>query len=248
MPIKTAEPIVDLSRKTLLIFGSPKVGKSTFAASFPGATFLATEAGLNDLTCNRYEYPDGRYVISSWDELLAATAELVTAGVKMIVLDTCDNAYAMCEQHVCAKFGVEYKTDDKLSFGKGSSIINGEFKRYLTKLSSLGLGLILTSHATQEQRDTRMGKVAVSVPTIPDKIRPTITGMVDMILYCDARMAADGVTVERVIHSKPNPFFEAGDRTGRLPEVLPLNYQAFAAAYNLYKPTTENATNKKETK
>ena len=56
-----------------------------------------------------------------------------------------------------------------------------------------------------------------------------------MILYFDAvprKDAAGNVTIERVIRTKPHPTYEAGDRTGRLPEVLPLDYDAFVQAFN----------------
>lgn len=234
MPIRSAQPINDLSKKTILLWGDPKIGKSTFAAAFPGNIFLATEPGLNDLTCNRWEYEDGRYAIASWADLCSATAEVVNAGAKTITLDTADNAYFMCEKHICDKYGVEYKTDDKLAYGKGSALILNEFKRYLIKLASQGIGIILTSHATTETKDTSTGAIAASVPTLHEKIRPFITGWVDMILYCGTRVmtTAEGRVVERVIRTKPDPTFEAGDRTGRLPAVLPLNFDAFAAAYN----------------
>jgi hypothetical protein len=233
MPIVKAEPIVDLSKKTILVWGQPKIGKSTFAASFPEAVFLATEAGLNDLACSRWSYNNERYVLQNWNDVLMATAEVIQDGAKTIILDTADNAYFMCEQHICAKHGVEYKTDDKLSYGKGSALITGEFRRYLTKLSSVGIGIILTSHATTETRETRTGSTSVSVPTLPDKIRPIITGMMDMILYCTTRVVVSeaGRTIERVIYTKPDPTFEAGDRSGRLPDMLPLDYAAFAAAF-----------------
>jgi hypothetical protein len=34
-----------------------------------------------------------------------------------------------------------------------------------------------------------------------------------------------------VIRTKPNPAYEAGDRTGRLPEVFPLDFDAFGKAF-----------------
>ena len=64
-------------------------------------------------------------------------------------------------------------------------------------------------------------------------------GLVDMILYCDAvtrKDAAGNLSVERVIRTKPHPTYEAGDRTGRLPEVLPLDFEAFYRAFNSAAP------------
>jgi hypothetical protein len=58
--------------------------------------------------------------------------------------------------------------------------------------------------------------------------------MVDMILFCDleSTSGADGKpTQRRVIRTKPNVHYEAGDRTGRLPEVIDLDFSKFLQAF-----------------
>jgi hypothetical protein len=37
--------------------------------------------------------------------------------------------------------------------------------------------------------------------------------------------------MRRVMRTKPSPYFEAGDRTGRLPETIELDFDAFLAAF-----------------
>ena len=57
----------------------------------------------------------------------------------------------------------------------------------------------------------------------------------DIILFGDSlakKDAAGNVTIERVVRTKPHPTYEAGDRTGRLPEMLPLDYAAFNSAFS----------------
>jgi hypothetical protein len=72
-------------------------------------------------------------------------------------------------------------------------------------------------------------------PTLPDKARKIVLGMVDMILFCDLEVTkdADGKPAHRrVIRTKPNVNYEAGDRTGRLPEVIELDFARFLQAFN----------------
>jgi hypothetical protein len=60
-------------------------------------------------------------------------------------------------------------------------------------------------------------------------------GLVDIILYGDSvsrKDAAGNLVVDRVLRTKPHPTYEAGDRTGRLPEMLPLDYSAFNSAFS----------------
>jgi hypothetical protein len=59
--------------------------------------------------------------------------------------------------------------------------------------------------------------------------------MADMVLFCDleAQTGGDGApTFRRVIRTKPSLYYEAGDRTGRLPETLNLSFSAFLDAFN----------------
>ncbi len=203
------------------------VHNSTWCSHAEGALFLATEAGLNNLDV--YQVP-----IATWDDLLAAGKEIAEGKhpFKTVIIDTIDNAYRMCAEHVCAKFKIEHESD--LGYGKGYALINNEFYRVLNKLALLPCGLFLISHSQEREIETRTGKLTRIVPTLPDKARKIVLGMVDIILFCDLEVTsgADGKPVQRrVIRTKPHVNYEAGDRTGRLPEILDLDFQKFVAAY-----------------
>ena len=55
--------------------------------------------------------------------------------------------------------------------------------------------------------------------------------MVDMVLYCDLEDGEDKTT-RRLIRTKPSKYYEAGDRTGRLPETLDLDFGKFFDAFS----------------
>jgi len=227
LPTETSKPSTDLSTKTILVYGPPKAGKSTFASHFPGAVFFECEPGLGELEV--YKVPT-----YTWADLLAA-GRLVAAGdhaFKTVVIDTVDNAFKFCTDHICAKYGIEYEGD--LPHGKGWAFVKNEWHRVLTKLASLPYGLVLISHAQDKQVETRTEKYTKTQPSLPDRARGVLLGLVDMILYCDmvTHRAEDGAPViERVIRTKPHPAYEAGDRTSRLPETLALDFEAFAKAF-----------------
>jgi len=105
----------------------------------------------------------------------------------------------------------------------------------LTKLAFLPYGLFLVSHAKEIEVDSRTGKYTRIVPTLPDKARKIVLGMVDMVLFCDLEpTSADGgeQVMRRVIRTKPSLYYEAGDRTGRLPETLDLDFKKFFENFN----------------
>jgi len=228
LPKEKTPPKQDLADLSLVAFGQSKLGKSTWASGAEGALFLATEPGLNSL--NVYQIP-----IRTWDELLEASAEIGQGRhqFKTIIIDTVDNAYKLCADHICTKFKVQHESD--LGYGKGWSLVNGEFQRVLTKLAFLPYGLFLISHSQEKEIETRTGKYIKIVPTLPDKARKIVLGMVDMILFCDLEVSVDEngkQVVRRVMRTKPSLYYEAGDRTGRLPETIDLNFKAFLEAFN----------------
>ena len=163
-----------------------------------------------------------------------------------MIIDTVDNAYKFCADYILKKFKIEHESD--LGYGKGYAIVNNEFQRVLTKLAFLPYGLFLVSHAKEIEVETRTGKYTRIVPTLPDKARKIVLGMVDMVLYCDLETSVgDGgeQRTRRVIRTKPSRDYEAGDRTGRLPETLDLDFAKFFEAFNTavtpLKPQTARA-------
>ena len=232
LPTQRTQPVTGLDQQTILLYSAPKLGKSEWASRFPEAIFFECEPGLNHLEV--FKVPT-----YNWEDFLAA-CKLVAEGdhpFKTIVIDTADNAFKFCSEHVCGKHNIEYEGD--MGHGKGWALVKNEWHRVLTRLASLPYGLILISHAQNKLIETRTGEFTKTQPSLPDRARNVVLGLVDMILYCDAvprKDATEGVTIDRVMHTKPHPTYEAGDRTGRLPETLPLDYEAFVKAFTSAAP------------
>jgi len=228
------EPVFDLTIPEThnFIANDFVVHNSTFSSQFPEAIFFECEPGLSHLEV--FKVPT-----YTWDDFLAA-CKLVAQGnhpFKTIVIDTADNAFKFCSEHVCGKHGIEYEGD--MGHGKGWALVKNEWHRVLTRLASLPYGLVLISHAQDKTIETRTGEFTKTQPSLPDRARNVVLGLVDMILYCEAiprKDAAGNVTIDRVMRTKPHPTYEAGDRTGRLPEVLPLDYEAFVKAFTSAAP------------
>lgn len=228
LPTTKTKPKASLSDLTALVYGPSKIGKSTWCSHADKAIFLATEPGLNALEV--FQSP-----ITCWEDLLKACAELAEGkhDFKTVIVDTVDILYRMCSEHICQKFKIEHESD--LGYGKGYALINNEFQRVLTKLAFLPMGLILISHSQEREIETRTGKKTRIVPTLPDKARKLVTGLVDLVLFCDleSKKNADGKAHhQRVMRTKPSPNYDAGDRTGRLPEMIPLDFPTFLKAFN----------------
>jgi hypothetical protein len=226
LPTAKTEPKFDILNLRLFLYGPPKIGKSTFCAGMPDAVFAATEPGLNNLSV--FQAP-----IASWKDFLQFCGEIAAGKhpYKTVIIDTIDRLYRLCETHVCE--GLNIMTPEDMDSGKGRAQVNAEFFRVMDRLTSLPYGLVFTSHAVTKEVKTPGGNTDRTIPTLPDKVSQYIISLADVIGFASIRpvMQPDGTTKrERVLCTKPHTDFDAGDRTGRLPESLPLSWAAFAAA------------------
>lgn len=208
---------------TVLLYGRTKIGKSTFCSNLPGAIFLATEAGLNHVDVFQVQ-------IGKWEDLLDAGKEIAAGKheFRTVVIDTIDNAFNACCDFVRRENHVIHEAD--LEFGKGWALVAQEFSRVLTKLSQTSYGLWMISHAQASVEKINGEKINKTIPTLPEKARRTVLGMADLVLFADLDEKPDGKLI-RVMRTKPSLLHEAGDRTGLLPDVLPLSYSALAKAF-----------------
>jgi len=224
MPLPTSKtlPKSQLEEQTILIYGAPKIGKSTLASQFDYPLFLATEAGLNSLEV--YQVP-----IPTWDEFLTTCKEIAAGkhDFKTIIVDTVDMLFKACSEYVRKKNGIQHESD--LEWGKGWTLVKDEFQRALVKLSLLPYGLVMISHADTVEIKTRTARINKSVPTLQKSAREIVLGMSDIILFVDSVVTDEGEI--RIMRTKPSENWEAGDRTGKLPPELPLNYKAFHEAF-----------------
>lgn len=234
LPNQKTKPKQNLEDFIIFIYGLPKIGKSTFASKFNNPIFLATEAGLDSLEV--YQIP-----INSWQEFLKTKEELKRGehNYKTIVIDTVDNLFLWCNDFIMKKHLIEHASD--LEWGKGWELVRNEFRRHIIDLSFFPYGLIMISHS--EEREIRKRhdpdthtKITF---TLPRNARHLISGMADMILFFD--MEKD----KRIIRTKPSANHDAGDRTGRLSELIPLNYNTFLEEFyasNGVPPKKKKAT------
>lgn len=229
IPTAKSKPKTNFEDFLTLIYGAPKVGKSTFCAGLDSPLFLDTEAGLNNLDVFKVN-------IDSWETFKEAYKELKSQQGKLpfktLVIDTIDNLWQMCSDYICKANKVTHESE--LEWGKGYAMIKREFNVALAAYRQLGLGMIYTSHAEAREIATRVGKYTRYEPTMAKKCAEAILPSVDFILYAENQEGKDGVET-RVIHTKPSKYFNAGDRIGRLPEEIPLDAKAFMEAFKKAK-------------
>ncbi len=220
----------DFGGCSALLYGPPKIGKSTFCSKLDGAMFLDFEGGL------RFAVDDDRKLsVTSWKDMQSIVKTLTDEGyvennngnkVKPLhlMVDTLDVLWVYCTEYICRKHGFEHPSDE--SYGKGYQVLRYEFQKYLARLNLCKPSMILISHSkTQEVRGRGSNKTSRVVPSIPNSAREVVLPMVDVIGYIgfDVVLEEENSDTTRAILFAPEDGLEAGDRSGKLPRAMKLD-------------------------
>lgn len=222
LPVERSKLITAIENQKFLIYGRPKIGKSTFCNEFPEPLFLATEPGLNHLECYKV-------IVNSWDKFLEAAGRIAEGKhkFKTIVIDTIDNLILYLNDEVCKDLGIEYIGDYK-KFG-AYHVVTSLLTEKINKLASLGYALVMTSHCKLVEVTSKTSKFNKYTITPGGKNAEWLKGFVDYILFIDSKMEKDEEV--RIIRCRSSKFWDAGGRDKNIPEELPLDYKKLSSYF-----------------
>ncbi len=218
-----------------LMYGTPGIGKTTFAASTPAPLFLATEAGTNELDVARVEVGDYA-TITEAIESLTRDAQ----GFGTVVVDTVDALEAMLTEHVCR----ENKWDNIESpgYGKGYVPLHNEWGKFLVLLDRLarvqGLNMLLLGHVHVKKYTPPDSEPYDRFDLkLSEKASARVREWADAVLFARHEVVVSQVkgesrkrgfaTGDRVLHTVEAAAYSAKNRYG-LPDPLKLTEGTYA--------------------
>lgn len=133
-----------------VIYGPEGVGKSTFASLWPNPVYIDTESGTDHLDVARFAEP------KDWTELLGIVDEIFRdpQGFETLVVDTADGAEALCRAYILKRDG--QKSIESYGYGKGYTIAQEEWQKFLDSLSALidgphPVNVVVCAHSQQRK-------------------------------------------------------------------------------------------------
>lgn len=241
----------DLSGYITLIYGPPKIGKSTFGARMPKPLLLAFERGYNAIPGVIAQD------ITSWGEMKQVMRELkkpeVQENFKSIVVDTIDIAADFAQKYVCNQLGIE-------NIGDGGWTTNGwakykkEFEDVFRTLAQLGYAIIFISHDKEKTIKPQNGSEYQQIgSSMQSSALSIIENMADIIGYAHPKVNPDGTT-ERVLTLRSlDNSIRCGCRFRYIEPEIPFSYEALTKALQeaINKEALENngqyVTNERQT-
>lgn len=220
------KPIIRPPR--IVIHGRGKVGKTTLAASAPGAIIMPVEDGEGVLDTPHLPRPE------SFADVLNALKELHDEphDYKTLVVDAIDKVEPLVWSATCE--GTKYDNIEGFGYGKGYTLADAhwvKFFRWLDALRAKGMTIIVISHnETKTIEDPEIGSHVYTAPKLHKRANALLLEWADVVGCMavervvvekgEGRTTRTGMTTgQRVLYLAPTGSIEAGNRYG-LPAML----------------------------
>lgn len=177
--------------RILLLYGPPKVGKSTFLSKLDNCLVLDGESGHAHLNSMAMDFGSTKDIDETIDAILKKGIELKGQfPYKYIAVDTVD----VLERYAESSATVKYKTTGKgknfdgstvleLDYGLGYHFLREETMTRILKLAQVCQHLILISHIRTKELDKGGVTVSVNDISLTGKLAQLICNKADAIGY-----------------------------------------------------------------
>jgi hypothetical protein len=209
---KVKRKALSVNPSILLLYGAPKVGKTTMLSSLDDCLIIDTENGSRMV---------GGYIhnVNSKEELLELYKE-ASAGheYKYFALDTIDKIVEWTEQSVMQEHQVDAIAD--MPFGKGFGIVRTKVLNNIKKLQTLCPNVIIIGHRKTAAAIDNSQAIEPESLDISGKLKNMIMAMCDAVGYVH-RDEEDNL----MISFKSKDSLEAGSRCPHLKgKIVPFDW------------------------
>lgn len=250
----------DRPRK-ILIYGPPKIGKSTLAGATKDALMIPTEDRVDHIGCDKTPIPVKLEEVFDVIEFLSSDK---AHGYKRLIIDTIDWLEPLVHQYVCDQNGWKSITDDhnkETAFQKGLKYHSVEGWKFLLKgfdhLRDNGIAVVLIAHSAVIKMDPPEGdSYDKNVMKIDKNALAVVEEWADLIGYYNREIfvksdeGKNGKAVQsnrRLLHVSGNsPAFISGNSFGIADLEVDLNAADQIMEYLLtYTHSEEETKNEK---
>lgn len=227
----------------ILMHGVAGIGKSTFAAGAPDPVFILTEDGLGTLDVTHF--PLSR----SYDEVMANIGALYEEDheFKTVIIDSVDWFEPLVWAKACQLNN--WRSIEDAGYGKGYVAALELWRGYIEGLNALrddkGMSIVQIAHTDIKRFESPEHEPYDRyVIKLHNRASALLQEHCDVVLFANYRISTVKSDAgfnkkvvravgggDRVVYTAERPAFLAKNRYN-LPETLPLEWDAFAAAMN----------------
>ena len=203
---KEKRKVISHNPRTLLLYGAPKVGKTTMLSGLDDCLIIDTEKGSRMIEGYIEE-------VNSRDELIDTLIEIKESkdiSYKYIAIDTIDKIAEWAEKRVCEEEAVSSIAD--LAFGKGYGLVREKVTKTVSAFNEVADHLIIIGHRKVAYAVTEGNPIVIPESLdLTGKLKNVIMSSCDAIGYVYRNEKE-----ELMVSFKANEAIEAGSRCSHL--------------------------------
>tara|TARA_R100000664_G_scaffold33847_1_gene52318 strand:+ start:3329 stop:4003 length:675 start_codon:yes stop_codon:yes gene_type:complete len=203
---KVKRKAVSTNPTSLLLYGAPKVGKTTMLSQLDDCLIIDTEKGARMLEGYIQE-------VNSRDDLINMLLEIKESkdvSYKYVAIDTIDKVAEWAEQRVCEEENVRSIAD--LAFGKGYGLVREKVAKTISAFKDVCEHLIIIGHRKVAYAVTEGNPIVIPESLdLTGKLKNVIMAGCDAIGYVYRNEKED-----LMVSFKANESIEAGSRCPHL--------------------------------
>lgn len=230
----------------LLIYGPPKCGKTTLAASIPGSLMIQIEDGADAHGNDKLPQP------TDFDNLIEQIEFCKTVDHRIVVLDSITEAGKLAEQKVLTEGGKSTLAD--FGFGKGYQKVGDLIVKLtdaLDELRAVGKSVVMLGHAKSKTIEDPSLKEPYDQweIDIPTRVLNRIVKWADALLFASPEVflkenenaRAKAIGGDMIIRCNSQPSYRAGNRYN-FPDTIEFSWAAIASEIKKHKARIEGET------
>lgn len=222
----------DLATYTTMLYGMPKVGKTTFYYELFGqrAIFARTEKGSKAVAGLMGQD------IANWSDFMKFKLQLRRKEVRekfdVVVIDTYDNLCIYLERYIKNKYEVNRLNEANGGWGEGQNEFTETLMMTLNEIESYGYTIHFISHvATKTEKiPGTEEEFEKYIPATKKRGMEVATKMVDNILFGYLTIDPETKQEKRALYTRETIHFQAGSRIKNVRSPLPFNAKAYKEA------------------
>jgi hypothetical protein len=241
----------DIKPPRIILYGTPKIGKTTFCANIKNVLFLDFEDGSSNLDVARVK----REQLETYDDVINTLNALATQEheFKALVIDSATKLEEIFQKQTGKEHGKEFS---KIGFRRGEVRVASLWGDFLQRLDDLRDGLRMSIWIIGHDEKLKIDEPNVetyqqfSIDVCKESLS-VLKPWADAIFFAEeevgTREKTEGFTKkvmtyrgDRLLHTGRSPRYLAGNRWN-LPETMPFEWDAFAEEYKqaIKQPTKE---------
>jgi len=246
--ISSLKPSITIRPPKLIIYGTSKIGKSTFASQAPNPVVLDLENGMESIHVAKHKVKTFPQVMEFMRALYAQQHDF-----EYLVVDSIDWLERIMIDQLCQQYEAKTLSDRNckaFAYGAGERLLLTMWNQFIVGLDFLhqekNMGIILIAHNQIKKFDDPLTESYDQHSIkLEKKCGERLKEWVDCILFASLKVKIEeekqgfgavvnrGKALGRILYTERRPSFEAGNRF-KLPPEIDCTWAAFYNNFNKY--------------